>query len=136
MSLEVDGFDSIFNTLDSLGNVGTKIGKSVIKDGLEEVLIELKSEAPKDTGKSAESLQVQYVKNNRNGSAWGSCGIGSKNWEKTKGLWFQNFGYTNGKTTVTKNIGWMTRIFSKAKNRVYDNMLKKLSSEIDKAMKG
>lgn len=139
--LEVDGFDDVFKSLDKLSEVPTKTTKSIISDGLEEVLIVLKNEAPKDSGESAKGLDVQYVKTNNNGSAWGSCGIGKDNWEKTKALWFQNYGYENRGLNfkgefITKNIGWMTRAFSKCKSKVYSNMLKKLSSEVDKAMKG
>lgn len=137
MSLDVDGFDDLFNTLDSLGQVGKKASKKAVKDGLEEVLEDIKKEAPKNTGASAEALSIQHVRTNKNGSAWGACGIGSDNWEETKGLWFQNYGYENhiGGKPVIKNIGWLSKIFQKSKPKAEKIMMKTLSDEIDKALK-
>ncbi|MGL5087440.1 MAG: HK97-gp10 family putative phage morphogenesis protein [Clostridium sp.] len=130
MSLDVDGFDDLFDTLNSLGQVGKKASKKAVKDGLSEILVDLKAGAPRDTGEGADALSLQYIKTNKNGAAWGASGIGKDNWEKTKGLWFQNYGYEN-----MKNVGWITKIFQKSKSKAEKIMIKTLSDEIDKALK-
>lgn len=137
MSLSVDGFDDLFDTLDSLGEVGKKASKKAVKEGLKEVLQELKYDAPRDTGEGASALSEQYVRTNKNGSAWGACGIGKDNWEDTKGLWFQNYGYEHSKSDklVSKHIGWMEKTFEKSKNKVEKLMTKTLEDEINNALK-
>lgn len=140
MSMELDGFDDIFDTVEILGDVGKRAGKKAVKSALDISLNQLKTDSPrakKNSSNSADKLAIQYIKNNKNGSAWGSCGIGSKNWEDTKGLWYQHFGYENHVTKdfVDKNVGWMTKGFEKVKAKAEKEMLDVLNTEIDKVIK-
>lgn len=86
MAVKVDGLNDIFSVVDNLGEVGKKAGRKAIKSGLDEALVQIKKDAPNDTGDGARKLSTQYIRVNKNGSAWGACGIGSKNWEDTKHL--------------------------------------------------
>ena len=137
----MSGFDDIYSTVEQLGEVGKKASKNAVKKGLEFMLDELKSEAPKDSGDSRKHLSIQNIKSNNNGSAWGSCGIGSDNFDKTGSLWFQNYGYDNqglnfnGQIRIENNLGWMDKIFKANEDKAEEQMNKTLISEIDKVLK-
>lgn len=141
MAVKVDGFNDISTTIEHLGDVGKRVGKKAIKDGLDEVLEQLKKDAPVDKNKSRKKLSIQHIRSNKNGSAWGACGIGSKNWSDTKQLWFQNYGYENhglnftGQYRVENNVGWIDKSFKKVQKKAEEKMMNTLSSEIDKVLK-
>lgn len=140
MSIKLDGFDDIFSTMEQLGDVGKKAGKKAIKNGLEIALEQLKKDAPEDKQKSKDDLSIQHIRTNRNGSAWGACGIGSNNWAKTKQLWYQNYGYENHGLNFTGqridvNVGWIDKSFKKIEKKANNEMMKVLSSEIDKVLR-
>lgn len=141
MAVKIDGFNDIFSTMEQLGEVGKKAGKDAVKSGLNEVLDSLKKDAPVDKYKSRNKLSIQHIRANKNGSAWGACGIGSSNWEDTKQLWFQHYGYENhglnftGQHRIENNAGWMDKTFKKVQKKAEDKMMNTLSSEIDKVLK-
>lgn len=137
MSIELDGFDDLFETLDTLGNVGDRIGIDAVKEGLKIVTEELRSSAPKKTGKGAKSLRIIRVKNYKSGNVWGKSGIDGKNWEQCKGLYYQNYGYENhiNNKMVTKNVGWVVKAFEKAKDKASSAMINKVSKELDNILK-
>lgn len=140
MSIKVDGINELTATIDRLGQVGQKVGKTAIKKGLNVALEQQKKNAPIDTGQSRKKLQIQYIKSNNNGSAWGACGIGAKNWEDTKSLWFQNYGYENhglnftGQKVAT-HVGWMDKVMRQVEGKSREVILDTLKSEIDKVLK-
>lgn len=135
--MEISGFDDLFGTLEALGKVGDSVGKKAVRAGLKEVLKQMQIDAPKDTGNSAKELNITKIKQYKGGTVWGSCGISSSNWEETKALWYQHYGYENkaiGKRTET-NVGWMIESFEKsnqkAENEIYNNVI----NEINKILK-
>lgn len=137
MGMEINGFDDLFGTLDLLGNVGTKVGKKAVKAGLDEVLKQMEDDAPKDTGNSSKNLDITTLKQYKGGTIWGSCGISSKNWEETKALWFQHYGYENhitGQRTET-NVGWMTSSFEKSNQKAENKIVDVVSNELDSILK-
>lgn len=137
MGLDVKGFDDLFGTLDLLGNVGDKVGKKAVKEGLGDILNQMENDAPKDTGNSAKKLDITRLKQYKGGTVWGACGIGAKNWEETKGLWYQHYGYENhinGKR-VENNVGWMTSSFEKSKQKAENKIVDVISSELDSILK-
>lgn len=149
--IELEGMDKLIIDMNNLGNVGTKAGKKAVKKGLEVVLDTMKTVAPKNNGNSIvpspneghgrDQLDIQYIKAAKNGDLQGACGIGSKNWDSTKQLWFQNFGFENkglnfnGNHVVSKNVGWMTKAQEKSKDKALSETVKTLSAEIDKVLK-
>lgn len=137
MAVKVDGLNDIFSVVDNLGEVGKKAGRKAIKSGLDEALVQIKKDAPNDTGGGSRKLSTQYIRANKNGSAWGACGIGSKNWEDTKHLYFQHYGYIHNKSgkQVTAHVGWMDKSFKRVQKKAEDKMMNVLSSEIDKVLK-
>lgn len=141
MSITIDGLNDLFTTLENLGDVGKKVGRKSIKNGLEIVLDQLKNDAPVDEEKSREKLDIQHIRSNKDGSAWGACGIGANNWEQTKQLWFQNYGYDNyglnykGQMHISKNVGWIDKSFAKCEKQANKAMIDMLSTEIDKVLR-
>lgn len=140
MSMKVTGFDNLFGTLDSLGNVGKNAGKKAVKEGMKVAVKGLKEEAPRDSGEGADHLKVVSVKTYKSGNTWGKAGIDKTNWDKSGHLWYQNFGYENKGLNftgqkVTKNVGWMEKAFNKCKNEAEDEIVKSISSELDKILR-
>ena len=141
MAVKIDGLNDIFGVMDSLGDVGKKAGRKAIKNGLDVTLEQLKNDAPVDKYKSRNKLSIQHIRANKDGSAWGACGIGSKNWSDTKQLWFQNYGFENyglnftGQHRIENNVGWIDKSFKKVQKKAENKMMNTLSSEIDKVLK-
>lgn len=141
MSLQVEGLEDITRTLDSLGKVGEKIATKSVKTALTQALPDIQNKAPKDSGESAKKLKVTKVKKYR-ASVWGKLGIDRSNWEQTKGLWFQQYGYHNnglggrfnGKK-VTKNVGWFDTACNSVEEKVLNTLEKDMLSEIDKVLR-
>ena len=135
MSLETTGFDELINKLNTLGNVGSKVGKKAVKSGLEVTLRQLKADSPKNTGKGANGISITSLKVYKGGSVWGKCGIDSSNWADTKQLWYHHFGYSNKGLKfkgmpIAIHTGWMTASFNKVKNRAGQQIEDTVLSEI------
>lgn len=135
MALSVEGFDELFNTLESLGNVGDKIAVKAVRRGTKPALKSLRRYAPKKSGEGADNLKVISVKVYKSGSVWGKVGIDKSNWEKTKQLWYQNFGFDVGNTHVTKHVGWVERAFQECKKDAQKEIMDTVSKEIDNILK-
>lgn len=141
MSVEVTGIDELISSLEQLGDVGKKAGKKAVNEGLKVFLDEMKKDAPIDENNSRSKLAVQNVKTNRNGAAWGSVGIGKKNWEQTKQLWFQHWGYRNfgwyfgGRLKIDKNVGWLDKSYEKSKAKAEQKTTSILKKEIDSLLR-
>ena len=136
MSLETKGFDELLNTLETLGNVGNKVGRNAVKAGAEAGLPYLKKYAPKDSGDGAKKLRITSTKKFKN-DWWSQMGIDSKNWEDCKGLWYQHWSYTHWKSgeKISKHVGWMDKAYKKAEKTMGDTIIKTLEVELDKVLK-
>lgn len=138
MTVKISGFNELERKLDSLGDVGRKVGKQAVREGIKVVVDQMKKDAPKDTGNSAKSLKTTAIKTYpRTGTAVARAGINASNWEKTKSLYFQHYGYINhiNNKKVTKNVGWLSRSFNKSKNEGQKRMVDVAQSEINKIIK-
>lgn len=137
MGLDYKGFDDLFSTMNSLGKVGDKIGKDAVKAGLTKGLPTIKRYAPKapDSGAGARSLKVTDIKK-FGADWWGQMGINHKNWEKSKHLFFHNFGYEmkNGKR-YEGHVGWLDRAYKAAEKDMQTAMEQKLNTELNKVLK-
>ncbi len=136
MSFETSGFDDLFQTLERLDKVGTTAGKKAIKQGLKPVLKRMKSDAPRDTGLGSQALKVTGVKQFKNDTIIGYCGIDSSNWEESKHLLFQHYGYSNKGLNFTgqpsfKHVGWMTASYERSKREAEAELKKALIKELD-----
>lgn len=140
MGMSIDGFDDLFGTMEALGQVGKKVGKKAVKEGLKVTVSSLKRYAPKDSGEGAENLKVISIKAYKSGSVWGKCGIDSSNWDESGHLWYQNYGYENyglnfSGDKVNKHIGWIEEAFKKCKNEAESEMFKEIENELDKILR-
>lgn len=137
MSIKVKGFDELEKKLESLGNVGRQVSQKAVRSGMKPVLEQLKADAPKDTGSSAKALRVTKTKYYpKTGSAIIRAGIDSKNWDKTKGLYYAHYSFTNhiNDKKVTKNVGWMNKSFEKSKSTGEKEIIKVVQEELDKIL--
>lgn len=140
--LKIEGLEEIFDTVDSLGNVGKKISTSALKKAMKPGLEIIKSKAPKDTSQGSKKLRIGSVKQYKDGGLQGKMGIDEKNWEECKQLWFQHWGYSNngwggnlGGKKVTKHVGWFNEATDNAESTILDNLEKEINSALDKVLK-
>ena len=139
MSMNADGFDDLFATLNSLGKVGDKIGKKALRAGLKPVVAQMKTDAPKGDGSLGiptktndgyKKLKVLDVKRFKSGTFIGYAGINAKNFGYgNKGL---NF---NGQP-INMHVGWMTKSYEKIKKDAQAELEKVILDELDSILKG
>ena len=140
MSVELSGFDELISDLNNLGAIGNKIGRKAVEEGAKIVLEQQKKDAPRsdDNDHGADKLDITEIKKYaKSGTVVGRVGISSDNWEFTKGLYFNHYGfehYESGKM-VDVHVGWMNDSFKKCKDKAAKIMIDIASKEIDKILK-
>lgn len=140
MSIELSGFDELVSDLNNLGSIGNKIGKKAIEEGAKIVLEQQKKDAPRseDDDHGADKLDITEIKRYaKSGTIIGRVGISKDNWEYTKGLYFNNYGFEHYKSgkIVDIHIGWMNDSFKKCKEKASEVIIDIASKEIDKILK-
>lgn len=129
------GFDDLYKTLDSLGNVGKKASKKILTEQAKKVVDQQKVDAPKNSENSYRHLEAGKVKSKGN-TSFVKVGITKENWDKCKQLYYQHYGYTlwlNGKY-YNPNFLWMDKSFKKIESKILDNMYKDLEKELDRIL--
>ncbi|MDY3960171.1 HK97-gp10 family putative phage morphogenesis protein [Romboutsia timonensis] len=136
MSLEIKGIEELQAKLEALGKVGDKVEGTAVKKGAKVVLDHFKKNAPKDSGNSRNALKVTSTKRFKNGGLWSQVGIDGSNWDKTKGLYFQHYGYLNHATgkRVNKNVGWMSEEFAKVEKYASETIINEVQKELNKIL--
>ena len=137
MASKIKGFDDLDRKLESLGDVGKRIGKKAVREGMKPIVKQMRKDAPKDSGDGAKKLKVTTVKTYKTGTAVARAGINASNWEQTKHLYFQNFTYENhinGKI-VEVHAGWMFDSFERSKEKGGKIMRDYAQQEINKIIK-
>ena len=140
MAIDFSGFDELVNDLNNLGTIGNKISKKAVEAGAKIVLEQQKKDAPKDNNNEhgADKLEIADIKKySKSGTTVAKVGISSDNWELTKGLYFQHYGFEHYKSgkMVNVHIGWMDDSFKKCKEKAIEAMIDVASKEIDKILK-
>ena len=140
MAIEFSGFDELLNDLNNLGTIGNKIGKKAVEEGAKIVLEQQKRDAPRsdDNDHGADNLDIAEIKKYaKSGTCVARIGITNENWESTKGLYFNHYGFEHYKSgeMVNKHIGWMTDSFKKCKEKASKVIIDVASKEIDKILK-
>ena len=140
MSVELSGFDELISDLNNLGAIGNKIGRKAVEEGAKIVLEQQKKDAPKsdDNDHGADKLDITEIKKYaKSGTVVGRVGISSDNWEFTKGLYFNHYGFEHYKSgkMVDVHVGWMNDSFKKCKDKAAKIMIDIASKEIDKILK-
>lgn len=140
MAIEFSGFDDLIDDLNNLGNIGNKIGKQAVEEGAKMVLEQQKKDAPRsnDNDHGADKLDIAEIKKySKTGTVVARIGISKDNWEFTKGLYFNHYGFEHYKSgeMVDVHIGWMNDSFKKCKDKASKVMIDIASKEIDKILK-
>ena len=140
MSVELSGFDELISDLNNLGAIGNKIGRKAVEEGAKIVLEQQKKDAPRsdDNDHGADKLDITEIKKYaKSGTVVGRVGISSDNWEFTKGLYFNHYGFEHYKSgkMVDVHVGWMNDSFKKCKDKAAKIMIDIASKEIDKILK-
>lgn len=140
MSVELSGFDELISDLNNLGTIGNKIGRKAVEEGAKIVLEQQKKDAPRsdDNDHGADKLDITEIKKYaKSGTVIGRVGISSDNWEFTKGLYFNHYGFEHYKSgkMVDVHVGWMNDSFKKCKDKAAKVMIDIASKEIDKILK-
>ena len=140
MSVELSGFDELISDLNNLGAIGNKIGRKAVEEGAKIVLEQQKKDAPRsdDNDHGADKLDITEIKKYaKSGTVVGRVGISSDNWEFTKVLYFNHYGFEHYKSgkMVDVHVGWMNDSFKKCKDKAAKIMIDIASKEIDKILK-
>ena len=140
MSLEFDGWEDIQSTIESLGDVGNKINTTAFRNSLKDGLNVVRSKAPKAKDGStngAEAFRVGKIKRYKSGSIWGGVGIDRTNWEATKHLYYQHYGYEYYKSgkKIDPHVGWMDEATKASESVVLGSLEKNILDELDKILK-
>lgn len=140
--LTIDGLDECMELCESLGQVGTKIEKESLRSAMKPGLQILKDRAPKRSGTGANALRIDKIKKYKSGSLWGSMGIDSTNWEQTKSIYFQHYGYHNNGLKgryhgmyIDKHAGWYDRAFKEMEGPILDKLEQEVTRKIDKILR-
>lgn len=127
-------FDRMMNNFEDLKITAMKQSKRIVTRGAEIVLAQQKKDAPKNSGKSYKALKITETKLYKT-SVYAKIGIGSDNWEQTKALWFQHFGYFNyglggifNGMFIAVHAGWMNKSFDRCKAQAYNEIYKQVSN--------
>ena len=140
MGVKINGFDELISDLNNLGTIGNKIGRQAVEEGAKIVLEQQKKDAPRsdDNDHGADKLDITEIKKYaKSGTVVGKVGISSDNWEFTKGLYFNHYGFEHYKSgeMVDVHIGWMNDSFKKCKEKASEKIIDIASKEIDKILK-
>ena len=140
MAVKFNGFDEFINDLNNLGTIGNKIGKQAVEEGAKIVLRQQKRDAPrdKDNVHGADKLDITEIKKySKSSTCIARIGISSENWEFTKGLYFNHYGFEHYKSgkMINVHVGWMNDSFKKCKEKAAKAMMDVASKEIDKILK-
>lgn len=137
MAVNLSGFDDLLSDLDNLGNIGSKVGKKAVTEGAKMVLEQQKKDAPRDSGEGADNLKVTKIKTYKSGNVWGKVGIDSSNWENSKHLYYQNYGYElwkNGER-IEPHLGWMEDSLKKIEDKANKKIIEVVSAELDNILR-
>ena len=131
-SFRMEGFDDLVRKLDTMGQVGNKIGNNALKAASQVIVEQQKKDAPRDTGKGAESLKPGKIKTSAAKNKYIQVGIVSEsNWESVQGVYFQHYGYKNHRTgKYHAGSLWMDHSFEKAKGVAAKLMLTIINKEL------
>ena len=119
-----------------MGQKGNKIAKEAVEKGAQKVLEQQKKDAPKLDGSGASELSISEIKKYKTG-VYAKVGITKDNWEQTKHLYYQHFGYNNKgwnmknkPKLVVKRAGWMNESFKKVEEEAKQVILQELKSKM------
>lgn len=111
--LTIKGLDALNNKIDTMSQAPDKVKKQLINEGAKVVLNQMKSDAPKGGDGSYKHLSIVDARSGK-GYLFLDIGINHKNWDKTRGLYFQNY---DGERSSGEHVQWMDKSFSRSKGK-------------------
>lgn len=126
-SFECKGLDRLIKKIDDIAKVPEELKDEIIEDVAEEVLKQQKKDAPANTGKGKEALDIIDIRSGE-GYTFIDIGIGAENWEQCKGLWFQNF---DGERSSGRYVLWMENSFKSIEKSIKEDIKNRLIKEMD-----
>lgn len=137
--------------MNALGDVGRKVGQKAVREGMKPILAQMKKDAPSnpkgvsslgftyEKTKGAKALKVTKVKTYaKTGTSIIRAGIDKSNWDETKHLYYQHYGYENkglkGRfkgVKVHTHVGWVTKSFKRTEEEGRKRMTEVVQREIN-----
>ena len=116
---ECKGLNKMIKEFESKIEAPDKVKNEIVTKAAKEVLKIQKSLAPHDTNQSRENLSI-VARRVGNGYRFEDIGINARNWEETKALYFQHYGFEHYQThkPVKVHVGWMKKAKNKADKKV------------------
>lgn len=130
MAIEIQGIDKLINKLNKISNIEAK---NIIQSVSDEIETAIVSEAKKFS-----DIEYQYIGKCDTRNYGSSCfiDIGLRNdhieFDKWKGLWYHNWGYTHWKSgkQITPHVMWFDNAVNSVKGDVTNKIKNKVKNEI------
>ena len=149
MAYKTKGFTEMLKEFEKLDKrIQNSTASSAIEKSAEVMLQALKEEAPKAEKNSTNSASYLDKKTfKKGGSHQANMGINENNWGKTKGLWYQYWGFSHLKRRRAKirrpskaNQGhiyhepnnWLDRAFDKKENQCFEIIINEIEEALNK----
>ncbi|MDU1854024.1 MAG: hypothetical protein E6789_00740 [Clostridium baratii] len=134
MSLKIKGFKNLNKKLTELAEAPDNVKEQVTKQCADIALAQMKQDAPKDEGEGASALRITEHRSGE-GYSFYDIGIDSSNWEQTKGLYFNHFGFSHwkGKAFINPHQGWFDHSAKKSIKKAKTLIEGAVYSELRKA---
>lgn len=141
MAIELKGVDNLLKRLNKLSNIETKEAVQEVAKDMQKA-IQDKASTFSD---NADEIKAFEPRTYSNGSAYVDIGLkkGDSDWEKIKGLYFQNYGFhnygwnfINTHPYIDNHIMWFNEAVQSVENDIKNKLKLKLKQEIQKCWNG
>lgn len=140
MAIELKGIDNLLKRLNKLSNIETKEAVIEVAKDMQKAIKDKAS----TFSDNADEIKAFEPRTYANGSSYVDIGIKSSDsdWDKIKGLYFQNYGFYNSgwnfKNThpyIDNHILWFNEAIQSIENECKSKLKVKLKEEIQKCWK-
>ncbi|MFT8349470.1 hypothetical protein [Clostridium saccharoperbutylacetonicum] len=136
MAIEIRGIDNLLKRLNKLSNLETKETVLEVAKDMQEAIQNKAS----SFSENADEIKAFEPRTYGNGSTYIDVGLknGDSDWEKIKGLYFQNYGFNDygwnfkGQYYITNHLMWFNEAVQSAENDCKSKLKVKLKQEIQK----
>lgn len=140
MPIEIKGIDNLLKRLNKLSNIETKEAVIEVAGDMQKAIQEKAS----NFSQNADEIKAFEPRTYGNGNTYVDVGLKSSDsdWEKIKGLYFQNYGFynhgwnfINTHPYIDNHLMWFDEAVQGAENDCKSKLKAKLKEEVQKAWK-
>jgi hypothetical protein len=136
VAIEIKGIDNLLKRLNKLSQIETKEAVEEVAKDMQEAIQEKAS----TFSSNADKIKAFEPRSYANGSTYIDVGLksGDSDWEKIKGLYFQNYGFDDhgwhftGQYHIANHLMWFNEAVQSVENECKSKLKTKLKQEIQK----